>query len=149
MDEQLLQEVPELDILDLTNVETNRPLMPEGTTRMVLKGFKTEENKAKSGKNLLVILETTQALTATNGKPLSPGWRHTERISLVQTEKYDPKENLARLQECFLGVKGPFKSSELINREGEVKVKIERSDEFGNQNRITFIKKKVDAPTLT
>jgi hypothetical protein len=142
-----------LDTFDLTNVDTNRPLLPEGLQRMRLVGFATKAQKAKGdepslGKNLVVTLETVNQVTATNGRVLAPGFKHNETISLVQTDKYDPSQRLAQLQECFLGKKQPWCSKDFYGREGDVHFTISRSLEFGDQNRANFRRKQVTAPKL-
>jgi hypothetical protein len=89
-------------------------------------------------------LTLTQPATAMDGKPVNPGFPLFTIISMVQTEKYDPRQNLAAFKECFTGSKsGSFLPIEqYIGAKGSVRVSVETSDQYGTQNRVArFVKK--------
>lgn len=149
-----ISSLDQLNEIDLTNVESSRPLLKEGLIKVKLHSMEIKDQKApKTGKNLNIVLVTeTSNPNREAGKPEVPsGYKHTETISLVTTDGYNPAERLAAVQECFLGVKGKFIPSELIGRVGVVRIKIESDKEFGDKNRVqTWTKKKSgDAPTLS
>lgn len=144
-----VESIDQLNVLDLTNTDTSRPLLKEAVYDIVLHQLELKEQKSKLGKNLNVVLKLAKGGEAKDGTPIQAGFTFIETISLVPTEKYNPTENLARLQECFLGVKGRFIAAELIGQTGQVRLKITSDKEYGDQNRVqTWIKKKVSGPAV-
>lgn len=133
-----------LDSMDLTNVETGVPLIPEGLYEVSVLEAKTEPNKKKTGHNLSLKFGLTQPTTSLDGKAINPNFPLFTIISLVKTEKYDPRQNLAAFMECFKGTKaGNFLPVEqFIGMTGNVRVKIDDSPEFGKKNVIArYVKK--------
>jgi len=133
-----------LDSLDLSTVETGMPLLPEGLVELVVTEINISENKNKDGHNLNIKFATTQPVTSNEGKALNPGFPIFDLISLKPTEKYDPKPRLAEFKEAATGTKtGVFNPVEqYIGLVLTVRLGVERSEEYGNKNRIKrYIKK--------
>lgn len=150
-------EIKSLDLLsevDLSNVDTARPLLPDKTVcRVRILKLTVVDSKKGPFKNMEVVLGFVDPMTTTLGKPLSPNYTHTEVITLKQTEKYDPRENLARLQECFLGTKGKWDTASMIGQEGTVRFRLEQErkdpetgDTYPEGNKVAvWIKKNASA----
>jgi len=133
-----------LDTLDLSTVETGMPLLPEMLVALQVTEINLTPNKAGTGHNLNIKFATTEPMTSTEGKAINPGFPVFDLISLAPTEKYDPKPKLAEFKEAATGSKtGPFNPIEqYIGAVVTVRLGIERSDEYGNKNRIKrYIKK--------
>jgi len=140
-------QIDQLEELDLSNVDTSRPLIT-GPQRVRI--VKMEVVKSKNGdwKNLNVVLGLVNGTKTKDGKEVNPGFQHTETITLKRTEKYEPTENLARLQECFLGKKGRWNSSEMYGAEGDVRFDIQPAEgQYPESSRVVgWIKKKLTEP---
>jgi len=84
---------------DLSDVDTSFPLLAEGVYDMVIKEVKLEENKAKTGNNVVIKVATTVPAKSVKGEHLNPGMVLTNYISTVEVPgKYDRdaiKRNLA------------------------------------------------------
>jgi hypothetical protein len=133
-----------LDSLDLTNVETGMPLLPEGIHGVEVIEAKLEPNKKGTGKNLNLKFGLTEATESVEGKLLNVGFPLFHTISMVQTPKYDPRQNLAAFKECFTGTKAGnfFPVEQYIGATGIVRTKNLTSEEFGTQTKLArFVKK--------
>ena len=152
MDGEQVTSLEQLNTKDLTNVESQRPLLKEGLAEVTLKSLELKDQKSpKTGKNLIVVLVTNNEQDGREaGKKVAAGYKHTETVSLTATENYNPDERLAALQECFVGTKGRFNAGDMIGRTGTVRFKIESDKDYGDKNRVqSWLKKKVSAtPTL-
>jgi hypothetical protein len=137
-----IDSIEALNTLDLTNTDTARPVLKEGAYKFKLLRMDLKEQKSGKGKNLIIVVGLDQEAPSTEGRIINAGFQHSETISLVPTENYNPAENLARVQECFLGRKGKFNASELLGMQGMVRMRIEDSKEYGKQNRVTWVKAK-------
>lgn len=142
-----------LDELDLTNVDTNRPLIKKDSlVKVKLTKVETKDNTAKTGKVATFTVALVEPAQTVDGKTVQPGFILSDTCSLVATEKYKPTERLARIQECLIGQKGKWNTPEMIGLEGVIRLGIEDDDPaFGARNRITsWVKKKAPtaAPTL-
>lgn len=142
--------IDQLDELDLTNVDTNRPLIKEGTlVKFKLTKIEVKDNSKKTGKNAQVHLALVDPLPAKDTKngdrDLKPGFTLIETVSLVPTENYKPTERLAQIQECFTGVKGKWNTQDIMNREGTCRIGIESDPQYGDRNRVrSYVKKKAE-----
>ena len=133
-----------LQSLDLTNVETGMPVLREGLVGIEVLEAKIEPNKKGTGSNLNLKFGLTDPWEALDGKAINPGFPLFHTISLVQTEKYNPLQNLAAFKECVTGTKsGNFLPVEqYLNCTGSVRIKNETSEQYGTQTRIArFVKK--------
>lgn len=139
-----------LDSLDLSNTDTARPLIKDSVQTVRLIKMELKPQKTGSGKNLRITLALNTEAPGVDEKTVRAGFQHTETTSLVPTENYNPGENLARVQECFLGKKGRWNSAELIGKLGNVRFRTEKDTGFGPQNRVTWLKAKAagDVPSL-
>ena len=134
----------DLDNLDLSTVETGFPLLPDGIVEVSVSEVSIKPNKAGTGQNLTIKLVTTQPMTDLNGKAINPGFPVFDLISLTPTAKYDPRPKLAEFKESATGSKtGSFNPPEqYLGAVLTVRLKVERSSEFGDKNRIVrYIKK--------
>ncbi len=134
-----------LDSLDLSTVQTGMPLIPEQLVELEVIKLEVKDSKNDSAKkNLHISLATTQPMTSVEGKALNPGFPVFDLVSLTMTDKYDFRTRLAEFREATVGkVPGPFNPVEqYIGCKVMVRMKIERSEEFGNRNRVgRYIKK--------
>lgn len=134
----------DLDSMDLSNVETGLPLLPDGLYTLQVAEIETKANKKGTGSNLNIKFVTTEPVTDLNGNPVNPGFPLFDLISLVKSEKYDPIPKLAAFKEAVTGTKsGSFNPLEqYLGLSVCVKLKIERDAEYGDKNRIQrYIKK--------
>lgn len=126
---------------DLSNTDTSFPVLEAGVVDCVISDMKIEPQKApKTGHNLLITLKTAQPTRTHGANPQSkpPGFPLRDIVGLAATEKYDPKQRLAAIKEAVLGDKaGAFGSPELyIGKPVTVRIKVESSPEYGDQNRV-------------
>lgn len=124
---------------DLSNVQTTFPLLNAGLCKVRVAEISTAPNKTNTGNNLKIKFVTVDAQPATRaGVPceIAPGYPIMFTHSLVQTEKFDPRERLAQIMDCFLGKRGSFMPVEqFLGLEGVVKLKHDgkADDEYGIQ----------------
>ena len=133
-----------LDSIDLSSVETAMPILPAGLYQARVATMTADQNKAGTGHILNIKLQLTQPQQDGKGNPTNPNFPLFDRISLVATEKYDPKPALARFMEGTLGHKnGKFMPLEqYIGQEVTVKVAIEDDAQYGRKNVVKgYIKK--------
>lgn len=113
--------------MDLSSVQTSFPLVNPGIYPVRVAAISMVDNKEKTGKNIKIEFQITEAAVGVaDGQPceIKPGYPLHFNISLVQTEKYDPRQKLAQLMECFLGTKNAaiMPLEQFLNLEGTVKV---------------------------
>jgi hypothetical protein len=136
----------DLENTDLSDVSTDRQLLPKGTFEFVVQSVKIEPNSKNTGMLVNIVLATTQEYES---EPDNSGQTHImpagsvvfDTISLVQTEKWTKDKILAMcksFREAVTGDgSGPFSPPEQY--EGEyvmANIKIERSEEYGDRNRV-------------
>ncbi len=135
------------DILgaDLSTTETGFPVIAPGVYAFQVGQMELKDSKSKAGaKNLSIECKLTQPAADRNGKVIKAGFPLYHTISLAASDKYDPKKNLAQFKEAVLGTKdGTFMPLEqYMGQSFTARVKIESSEQYGDQNRIdAFIKK--------
>lgn len=130
--------------VDLNNVDTGRPVLPAGMYAMKVDNVEVVENKAGTGRNLIVDFALTQPAESTKGHPVHAGFRVRSYYPLQASEKNPDsdlwKQQLARLQDVItgssLGNRGPFNPYEFREKEILVDLVVENTDEFGDQNRV-------------
>lgn len=130
--------------LDLSGVDTSRPVLPEGSYILEVGKVERTENKAKTGFNLVVQFKTTaDSPDVTGERVMSAGYAITKYYPLQQSanEKApDYKADLARLQDAVEGTeqgnRPPFNPFNYVGRLVHAKLKIRTDDEFGTQNEI-------------
>jgi hypothetical protein len=132
-----------LDV-NLDDVDTSRPVLPKATYSMVVHKVEVSENKAKSGRNLIVDFATTQPHQSTKDVNINPGFTVRSYYPLQASEKHPEsdlwKQQLARLQDAVTGTeqgaRGAFNPHEFTGQAVLLTLDIETSEEFGEQNRI-------------
>ncbi len=130
---------------DFSNTETGFPLLVEGLYKLRVVEMSTKPQKSpKTGHNLHIKFALVEPGQDTKGNVINPGFPVLDLISLVKTERYDPKPQLARFMEAAKGDKsGAFNPLEQwIGAEVTVRLAIEKSEEYGDKNRIKLYIKK-------
>ena len=140
--------------VDLAGHDASRPLLPPADYPLSIKEIKVEENKDKTGRNLVVSFATTQPATSVTGKPIPVGQVLTNyyplQASEKQIEKGTPdawKDRIALLIDAALQTDETTRP----NLNGEVaaamygkvvlgSVSIEKTEQYGEQNRLGQLK---------
>ena len=140
--------------INLAGVDTSRPVVADGTdTPMTVVEVSVDENRAKTGHNLVVVFATTQPVQSTKGKTINPGYRLTKYYPLQASPKQvesgmgdRPAIDLAMLVDALFGTdmtNRPNLDAEVIRqmtgKTARVILKIRESEEFGEQNEITRV----------
>lgn len=146
--QEVTQGIDSLLNADLSNVDTDFPILANATLTGVIAECALGETKAKKQViNIKIVTSMPAALV--KGGTVQPGFTLRHMLMLEPTEKMLPdmiKKNLAVFKEAAFGDKsGSFGDpASYVGRSITFKVKIESSPEFGDQNRIAgFIKPQV------
>jgi hypothetical protein len=143
---------------DLTDVSTERPVLPEGIVELKVTSIKVKENEKTGKTSLQITLATIADLEAQNGAIVHPGFPLTTYIGLVPNDKgtyteEDINRNLAQFKEAALGTKeGAFMPLEQYDGcvlTANIGIEIDESGEYPDRNRIKNFFKKGDAPEAT
>jgi hypothetical protein len=132
---------------DLSNIDTEFPVLAAGDVMCEVAKIEVAANSKQTGNNLVIQLKTLEPAESTKGEVVNPGYPITQWISLVQTEKYDPRNNLATFQDAVLGTtqgnRGPFFPLEQFeNEQVLLRVKPEPDNNGVLRTRIIrFVKK--------
>ena len=131
-----------LETVDLSTVDRSFPVIKDGSTVVfVFDKFEPKPNKAKTGHNLIITLKLESEAQSTDGKTLKAGFKVTDTLSLVQTDRYNPLEKLADIQLAALGKQQPgFKFSDYLGRKVTCRVTVDDDKEYGMRNRFRYIK---------
>ena len=126
--------------IDLTDVDTNMPVLEPQIVRCTVTNMEIKEGK--KGPVLKIELKTVEPATSEGrDEPVQPGFPLFDNVSLVATEKYDYKPRLAQIQEAILGEKrrGFAPLEQYIGQEVDVRTKPEGAEdsEYGRQTRIS------------
>ena len=89
--------------VNLSEVDTDFPALAICDVACHVDKIETAENSKKTGHNLIIVFKTAEERVSTKDQPVPAGYQITNWISLVQTEKYDPRQNLANFQDAVLG----------------------------------------------
>ena len=130
--------------LNLGDVNTSRPCLPEGIHALNIKSVEVKANKAETGRNLVVVFETVnESVDSTGEKTISPGFPITRYYALQQSDNEkapDYRADLARLQDAVEGTKQgerpPFNPYNYVGKLVLARIKIKHSDEYGDGNEI-------------
>jgi len=99
---------PNIDAMfdeDLQNISTSAPILRPGVYTLALHEVEVKENAKGTGKNLNLVFVTVDPAFTLDDKELKPGYKVFHTVSLVPTDKYDPKQNLAKLKLSLTGNK--------------------------------------------
>jgi hypothetical protein len=93
---------------DLSDVDTNMPVLLPGSYEFTIKGMSREltkpsEKYPNGGSYLLIELALASEAMSTKDKPLNPGYPLRHTIWLVTTDRYDPHESLAAFSDAAVG----------------------------------------------
>lgn len=130
--------------LDLSTVDTSRPVLPEGMYALVVDKVEVAPNKAGNGNNLLMVWKTLEdSPDSTGDKVINAGFPLRKYYPLQQSENEkapDFKQDLARLQDAMEGTtQGNRPAFNPYNYQGRrviAKLKIKVDDVYGAQNEI-------------
>ena len=133
---------------DLSSIDTEFPALAAGDVMCVVSKVEVAPNSKQTGNNLVITLKTLASHeNAKSGPAVNPGYPINQWISLVQTEKYDPRPNLAAFQDAVLGTgqgsRGSFFPLEqYLDQEVLLRVRPEQDDNGVTRTRIVrFVKK--------
>ncbi len=132
--------------LDLSTVDTSRPVLPESLYVLEVGNVEVANKKDDDTKrNLVITFKTTvDSPDATGERIISAGFQITKYYPLQQSDKEkapDYRRDLAVLQDAMEGTKQgerpPFNPFNYIGRQVLAKVKIKpATDDFGAGNEI-------------
>lgn len=130
--------------LDLSGVDTSRPVLPEQVHVLNIDKVEVKDNKAGTGRNLVVTFKTVNdSPDATGARIISAGYPIIKYYPLQQSDNEkapDFKADLARLQDAVEGTKqgerGAFNPFNYVGKLVMAKLKIRKDDEFGDSNEI-------------
>lgn len=126
---------------DLGSTDVSFPIAAPGLYKVNWTEYEIKDNKKGTGKNLVMKLITTGPITTNKGEPRD-SFSFTNIVSLEKTDKYDPNKNLSQIMDAVKGNhNGLFDPDSLLNQELTIRVKVENNEEFGDQNRVQFVKK--------
>jgi hypothetical protein len=136
--------------VDLSTIDRSRQIIKPGPYEVTVEAMETKETKPteknpNGGHRLSITVKLNTKAETVENKIVNPGFTLFDSVSLVSTENYNPLERLADIQLATLGTqtKG-FVPANFIGKTAIVRVKVEDSDDFGQQNRIArWIPKKV------
>lgn len=134
-----------LDLSDEIGISTDYPLAARVRTELLCQDASLEVNN--EGKERWVIKMVSQdALKATDGQTLNPGFVLTDSISITETEKYTKKmiaKNVFSRTDAF-GVerKGKPNPKDLVGKSATVMLGTRTGDDGIERQSFTYIKKK-------
>lgn len=136
--------IQHLDNVDLTTLDRSRKVVKGGTYDVTIQKIEVKDTNPtaknpKKGKRIAITLAlNTKAELNEGGGVVDPGFLIFDSISMTPTDKYNPLERLADIQLATYGAqKVGFKVPDYIGRRAMVKIKIEDSEDYGEQNRVT------------
>lgn len=89
--------------VDLTQTDNSFPVLADNQCQVMVQSAEVIDNKDKTGKNLLVIVKTTQEYPSSEGVSINPGYQLRSYFPLQNTdnEAFDFKKNLAGLVDAL------------------------------------------------
>lgn len=151
--ENVTQAAAAVDPMDVnvSDIDTSFPRLAANVYTLKVTSAELVDNKAGTGKNLKVQLETTENATSMQGETLSPGVKLTNNLSITPTEKYS-QNSIAKAVASLMqsaGLEGTPKTlindpSQLVGKLVTAKVGIQKeTDEYLESNTIkAFVVKK-------
>ena len=138
--------IQHLDNVDLTQIDRSKKVFA-GTVTATIKKMEVVETKPTvknpaGGHRLSIHLALEHKVEGLNENDekvmLEPGAMFFDSVSLQPTDKYNPLERLADIQLATLGqqVKG-FNPNDYTGKSVILKCKIEDSDDFGKNTRVS------------
>lgn len=130
--------------MDLSNVDVSRPVLPETEVVLVTDKVEVTDNKAKTGRNLVVVFKTVNdSPDVTGEKIISAGFPITKYYPLQQSDNPkapDFRADLTRLQDAVEGTsqgnRPLFHPHNYVGKMVAARLKIRMDEEFGNSNEI-------------
>lgn len=123
---------------DLSGIDTSYPVLEAGIVTCVI--AKCYQGVSKEKKTPGVFFElTTQHATKTTTQLTKPaGFLLRDTVWLTPSDTYDPRVRLAQIKEAVFGDKaGSFGDpAGYVGKPVTVRIKVEASAEFGNQNKV-------------
>lgn len=130
--------------LNLNNVDTSRPCLPEQLHVLAIDSVEVKANKAETGKNLVVVFKTVNdSPDVTGAKMISAGYPITKYYPLQQSDNPkapDFQRDLALLQDAVEGTKAgsrpDFHPFNYVGKMVMAKLRVRKDEEFGDSNEI-------------
>lgn len=137
-----MNEVPSVDSMlnaDLTNVSTAFPVLEAQVISAVIAKCYQGTSKQKNTPGVFFEFTTTHPAARQGGGMQPAGFPLRDTVWLTEPkENYTPLTRLAQIKEAVFGDKsGSFGDpAGYVGKAVSFRIKIESSDEFGNQNRV-------------
>jgi len=135
-----------MSVLDtnLLEVDISRPLLTKPVVRLKVVEMVEKENNAKTGTNIVTTFETVfkeEAKTEKGTTTVEPGYKLTVYTGLSVTEKRTEENIRKDLKRLRMGITGQEGGAfapldQYIGKEVDAKLKIEKDDQYGEQNRV-------------
>lgn len=136
--------------IDVKDVSTAMPRLAENEYICSIKSATVEENKAKTGNNLVVVFATTEEAEDQNGEPLGAGIQVRKYYPLQQSSNErapDFRRDLTILVDAAFNIDEAHNRptitnetlAQLVGEEVSVRVRLRESDQYGLQNEIARI----------
>jgi hypothetical protein len=124
---------------DLSGVDTSFPVLEPGIVNVVIAKCYQGTSKEKKTPGVFFEFTTTQDTRTTTGQSRKAGFTLRDTVWLTPpTDSYTPLTRLAQIKEAVFGEKsGSFGDpAGYVGKPVTLRIKVESSDEFGNQNRV-------------
>lgn len=140
-----MNEVPSIDSMlnaDLTGVDTSFPVLEAGIVPVVIAKCYQGQSKEKKTPGLFFEFTTVAPQKTTTGHMRPPGFllRDTVWFTPPKNEGEQPRalQQLAQIKEAVFGTKeGAFGDPAMyVGKPVTLRLAVEASEEFGNQNRV-------------
>lgn len=130
--------------MNLSEVDTSRPCLAEGVHMLSIATVTVADNKALTGKNLVVEFQTVNDSPDVSGeKIIGAGWKITKYYPMQQSDNPkapDFRADLARLQDAVektsQGNRPVFSPFNYIGQMVVARLKVKQDDVFGMTNEI-------------
>lgn len=140
--------------VELAGVDTARPLIPDNSqVPMLVKEVAVDDNKARTGKNLIVTFATAAPCVSTKNKQINPGFVLTKYYPLQPSQKQidsgmgdRPFIDLSMLVDALFGTDESNRPnltgevvSQMTGKQALVVIRIRDSEDYGEQNEIARV----------
>lgn len=132
--------------MDLTNVETDFPVLEQGICDFTIANMQAETSKNGNGTNIIVELKTAMPYKTRKGEVKQPGFPLRDSIYIPNdttsekgaTAMRMSQQKLAQLKLSVFGTQeGAFgKFEQYVGKTVSARLKIESDEQFGDRNRV-------------
>jgi hypothetical protein len=145
----------ELNDVNLSDVDTNFPVLPKSPYKVLISNVEVKESKGDKGGNYLEVKMTLNqdGVKSTKQVPVAAGFPLTMRIGLTPTEKYPQdtiKRNLAQFLDGTIGESArksgqgltPLEKFTGIEATARVSISTKDVEQYGERNEVNGLLKK-------